>query len=216
MKRLLSNQVNAEWLGTKAKVTYKDEYTRQSFTAYVRMQKDSAIWMSFRKFSFEAARALITPDSIFIIDRLNSEYLAKPFSYAQREFRLPVGYNGLQSMLLGNPVFFSSNSEISVDSMRYKLSQKSDNLNAQYWLDGINFLLKEFFVDDYRNKRELTYMASDYQLLTDKQKFSYFRRFNLKSPDLGAMQVDIDFSKVEIDVPQKMSFSVPSRYERVD
>ena len=216
MKRLLANQVSADWLGTKARVTYRDEYMRESFTAYIRMKKDSAIWMSFKKFSIEGARALITPDSIFVIDRINNQYLAKPFSYAQREYHLPVGFQGLQAMLLGNPVFFSSETVASVDSTRYMLSQKTDNLKAKYWIDGVKFMLQGFFVDDFRNKRELTYMASDYQQLPDKQKFSYFRRFNLNSKDLGTLQVDIDFSKVEIDVPQQMSFSVPSRYERVD
>ncbi len=216
MKRLLSNQVNADWLGTKAKVTYRDEYMRESFTAYIRLKRDSAIWMSFKKFSIEGARALITPDSVFVIDRINNQYLAKPFSYAQREYHLPVGYQGLEAMLLGNPVFFSSESEASVDSTRYLLSQKTDNLQTKYWIDGVKFLLREFFVDDFRNSRKLTYMASDYQQLPDKQKFSYFRRFNLNSKDLGTLQVDIDFSKVEIDVPQQMSFSVPNRYERVD
>ncbi len=216
MKQLLSNQVNANWLDAKAKVTYQDEYMRESFTAYIRLKKDSAIWMSFKKFSLEGARALITPDSIFVIDRLNGQYLAKPFSYAQREYHLPVGFAGLQAMLLGNPVFFSSQSEASVDTDRYLLSQKTDNLTAKYWIDGMKFLLQEFYVDDFRNKRELSYMASNYQQLSDKQKFSYFRRFNLNSKDLGQLQVDIDFSKVEIDVPQKMSFSVSSRYEKVD
>lgn len=216
MKRLLSTQVNADWLDSKAKVTYRDEYMRESFTAYIRMQKDSAIWMSFKKFGIEGARALITPDSIFVLDRLNNQYLAKPFSYAQKEFRLPVGFNGLQAMLLGNPVFFSSKTEASVDEDRYLLLQKTDQLKANYWLHSRNYHLDEFFVDDFRNKRKLTYKASEYQSLPDKQKFSYFRRFNLNSSDLGDMQIDVDFSKVEIDVPQKMSFSVPSRYERVD
>ena len=216
MKRLLANQVNAEWIGTKAKVSYRDEYTKQSFTAYVRMEKDKAIWMSFKKFGFEAARALITPDSIFVLNRLNNEYLAKPFSYAQREFRLPVGYDGLQAMLLGNPVFFSKKSETGVDEDRFLLTQKTDNLVAKYWLDGLKISLREFFVEDFRNKRTLTYKISDYQSLPDKQNFSYFRRLNLNSPDLGDMQVVIDFTKVEIDVPQKMSFSVPDRYERID
>ncbi len=215
MKRLLANQVNAEWLGTKAKISYQDEYVRESFTAYVRMKKDSAIWMSIKKFGFEGARAFITPDSIFVLDRLNNEYIAQPFEYAQKEFRLPVGFQGLQAMLLGNPVFFSNKTETGVDGSRYKFSQKTENLHAEYWLDVVKILLSEFKIEDFRNKRELTYTASDYQLLPDKQNFSYFRRFNLKSSDLGSMQVSIDFSKVEIDVPQNMSFSIPKRYEMV-
>lgn len=216
MKRLLSNQVKADWLGAKAKISYRDKYMKESFTGYIRLKKDSAIWMSFKKFSIEGARALITPDSIFLLDRLNNQYLAKPFSYAQKEYGLPVGFQGLQAMLLGNPVFFSNESVASVDSNRYVLAQKTDNIATKYWLERGTFLLREFMADDFRNKRELTYMASDYQLLPDKQNFSYFRRFNLNSADLGKLQVNVDFSKVEIDVPQKMPFSVSSRYKKVD
>ena len=216
MKRLLGNQVKADWLGTKAKVSYRDEYMKESFTGYIRMKKDSAIWMSFKKFSIEGARALITPDSIFVLDRINSQYMAKPFSFIQQEYSLPVNFQGLQSMLLGNPVFFSKESETGVEDGRYLLTQKTDNLTAKYWLEGATFLLKEMLVDDFRNTRELTYRSSDHQQTPDKQKFSYFRRFNLKSKDLGSIQVEIDFSKVEIDVPQKMPFSVSSRYKKVD
>ena len=216
MKHLLRNQVNAKWLGSKVRVTYRDEYMNERFTAYIRMKKDSAIWMSFKKFSLEGARALITPDSIFVIDRLNGQYLAKPFSYIREEFHLPVGFEGLQAMLLGNPVFFSSQTKSSVDSTHYLLLQKTDNLTARYWVDGGRFLLRRFHIDDFRNHREMTYTASEYKALSGKQNFSYFRRFNVKSPGLGQIEVGVDFSKVEIDVPQKMSFSIPDRYEKVD
>jgi hypothetical protein len=214
MKGLLENSVNADWLGAKAKISYNDEYGGESFSANIRMRKDSAIWMNFKKFSIEGARVLLTPDSIFVIDRINNEYTAKPFEYAQKEYSLPVGFQGLQAMLLGNPVFFSKETTAGVDSTQYTLAQKTENLIATYWLGNPEMLLRRFMVDDFRNKRSMDVFSSDYRQLEDKQQFSYGRSFNLKSPDLGQMQVQIEFSKVEVNVPQEMKFEVPSGYKR--
>jgi len=216
MKHLLDNQVNADWLAARAKIAYSDEYGRQTFTTNIRIRKDSAIWVVFKKFSLEGARALITPDSVYILDRLNREYTVKPFDAVQREYNLPVGFQGLQAMLLGNPVFFSSQTEASVDSGRYVLLQKNDHLLSKYWLDGVKMFLREFLVEDFRNQRSMSVVSTNYQALDDKQNFSYFRSLNLNSPELGKMKVEIEFSNVEINVPQKMDFEIPNRYERVD
>lgn len=216
MKNLLDNSVSANWLGAKAKISYSDEYGGETFSANIRLKKDSVIWMNFKKFSLEGARVLLTPDSIFVIDRINNQYIAKPFEYAQKEYNLPVGFLGLQAMLLGNPVFFSNETEASVDSSYYTLAQKTDRLTAKYWLAGPEMFLRRFLVDDFRNSRSMDVASSDYRQLEDKQKFSYVRSFNLKSPDMGQMRVNIEFSKVEIDVPQKMEFEIPEHYEKVD
>jgi len=216
MKGLLDNSVSAEWLDAKAKISYNDEYGGQSFSATIRMRKDSAIWLQVKKFSIEGARALITPDSIFVIDRINNEYTAQPFDYAQKEYSLPFGFQGLQAMLLGNPVFFSKETTAGVDSTQYTLAQKTENLNASYWLSSPDLLLRRFLVDDFRNKRTVDANSSDFRELEGKQLFSYLRSFNLKSNDLGQMKVQIEFSKVEINKPVEMKFEVPSGYKRTD
>lgn len=216
MKKLLDNAVDANWLGARAKISYDDEYGGETFSANIRLRKDSVIWMNFKKFSIEGARVLITPDSIFVIDRINGQYIAKPFSYAQQEYSLPVGFQGLQAMLLGNPVFFSKETEAGVDSTRYTLSQKTENLQTKYWLESPDMLLRRFLIDDFRNKRTMDVASSDYRQLDDKQLFSHVRSLNLKSSDLGKMNVTIEFSKVEVNVPQEMKFEVPDGYKKVD
>ncbi len=215
MGRLLDKQVSAEWFSGKAKLTYRDEYMRQSLTANIRLRKDSVIWMNFKKFSLEAARVLITPDSVYILDRINNEYSAEPFEYVQHRYSLPVGFQGLQAMILGNPVFFSKNSEADVEGLRYLLSQHTDRYNAKYWLDGTKMLLRKFMVEDFRNHRKMFVESSDYQSLERKQKFSYFRSFSLSHPDFGEVGLDVKFSKVEINVPKSVKFEIPDRYKRI-
>ena len=212
MKRMIDNQVSADWLGARAKVTYSDEYGSESFSAFIRTRKDSAIWMAFKKFSIEGVRVLITPDSVKIIDRMNGEYSAEPYEALRRKYQIPLSFQGLQALLLGNPVFFSRESEMSLDSGLYVLQQQSENLEARYKLDQTSLLLREFFVNDAQSKRSLRMMSANYQALEDKQNFSYFRSLNLASPDIGQMKVNIEFSKVEVNVPQKMDFNVPEQY----
>jgi len=216
IKHLLDNQVAAEWFSGKAKLTYRDEYSRQSFSANIRIRKDSVIWMNFKKFSLEAARVLITPDSVFILDHINSQYSIEPFEYVQRRYNLPVGFQGLQAMILGNPVFFSQNTEAAVEEQRYVMSQKTGRYAAKYWLDGANMLLQEFMVEDFRNHRKMSVESSDYQSLEHKQRFSYFRSFNLSHPGFGEIALDVKFSKVEINVPKSVNFEIPARYERIN
>ena len=216
MKRLLDNQVQAEWLGAKAKVSFSDEYGGESASCNIRIRKDSVIWINLKKFSIEGARVLIRPDSVFVVDRINGQYLAKPFEYLQEEYHLPVNFQGLQAILLGNPVFFSSETSSTVDSSLYLLTQKTDRLEAKYWLDDAKALLRRFLVDDFREQRSLDVKATDFRQLDDKQNFSYVRHLNLNSKDTGRMNVVVEFSKVEINVPQKMEFEIPERYEKVD
>ena len=77
MKRMIQNQVETNWLAAKAKITVRagNEVTR--FTSHLRWRKDSVLWMVFKKASIEAARVQMTPDSLFIINRLEKEYAIK-------------------------------------------------------------------------------------------------------------------------------------------
>ena len=214
LQRLLENQVHADWLDARAKSTYADDYGGESFSSVIRIRKDSAIWMVFKKFSIEGARILITPDSAHILDRLNGAYTAVPFSELQQQYQLPLSFDGLQALLLGNPVFFSRESQTLTDTGSYVLRQKTDQLQADYRLDADTYRLREFLVADFRNSRTVSMDISRYLPLADQRNFSYFRRLKLSGPKLGQVRVDIEFTKVELDVPQSMDFKVPPQYSR--
>jgi hypothetical protein len=106
MKRLIQNQIAADWFSAKARITYQDKNETVKLTSYVRMRKDSVIWMNFKKLSIEAARLLMTPDSMVILNRMDKEYTVKDYQFVQQNFRIPANFSGLQSFLLGNPLFF--------------------------------------------------------------------------------------------------------------
>jgi hypothetical protein len=215
LKKLVENQVSAESLAAKARVTVRDESGVTKFITNIRWKKDSIIWMNFKKVSVEAARVKITRDSIFILDRLNKKYVAEDFQFAQQEFNLPTGFDGLQAFLLGNPVFFTKDMKADIDDNRYHLNGKTDTYEMEYWLEASTFLLRKMMVDDFRNGRTMEYELGDYEKLADGQNFSYFRQLNFTSREFGQMSVKMELSKVELDEVGEIRFSIPGHYERV-
>lgn len=69
-----------DYLNTRTKIQYRDEDRNVSTSANIRIKKDSIIWMSLTPlFGIEVARALVTQDSLVLMNRLNKEYMVYDF-----------------------------------------------------------------------------------------------------------------------------------------
>lgn len=215
-KKMLENQVNADWLSGNLKIVYRDNSQVQKVTALVKMKKDSVVWMSVRKFGLEGARVQITPDSVYLIDRLNGQYAIKDLKYLSEEFNLPANYNMLQSLILGNPVFFTKELKAEPDNLSYHLTGDATRFQSEYWLNGTNYQLEKMTFLDKSDQTDLEIQLKNYQKLPNKQNFSYFRTLNLKSPQIEQLSIDLTFSKLEINVPKNIRFEIPKRYTRLD
>jgi hypothetical protein len=216
MKQLVEQQVEAEWFSAKAKISYADAYETVKLSANIRMRKDSLIWMNFKKLSVEAVRMQITPDSIYIIDRLNNQYAIRDFASVQQEFHLPATFDGLQNLLLGNPVFFTTELEAEILGDQYQLSGEANRFANTYLLNGFSYLIEALILEDQTESRIMTATLEDYRELEDAQFFSYFRNISLIDEDNSEVSVSMELSKVEINVPKSINFDIPDRYTRMD
>jgi hypothetical protein len=78
-----SSKVNVDYRGSDGK--------NYDVNANIRMQRDSAIWISVNAvLGIEALRALITRDSVKLIDKLNKTYTAHSIDYLQSTTALPL------------------------------------------------------------------------------------------------------------------------------
>ncbi len=228
VKKMQEQEVDVEWLSAKARIGYSGEDRSFKVTANIRLRKDSVLWMNFKKLSVEVARVLITPDSIYLIDRHNKQYTVQGFDFLERQFSMPAaiaeeagaiatGFNSMQQLLLGNtPVFPNRKYKSSIDQNQYQLSREAPGFDNAYWLDGLSLLLSKMSFMDTGFDRELRVEMEDYKTIDEKQKFSYFRRLNLDSPDTGEVSISVKFSKVEINTPKSIRFEIPSRYTKMD
>lgn len=215
VKQLAENQVAADWFSGRLRIDYRDPFERTKFNVNLRMRRDSVVWMNIKKVSVEAARVQITPDSIYIINRLDNQYLVKPTSWLREQFGANFTFEGLQQVILGNPVFLTTDLDAAIDDGRYVLEGRTDNYFTRYFLDGLSYRLREVFLRDERERGTASIEQSDYQIQNDGQLFPIGRRVVMDGPD-GEISMDMEWSKVEIDEPKKILFSIPPRYERVE
>lgn len=215
---LADRHIDVEWLSAKAKIAFKDDSQSRKATANIRLRKDSVLWMNVKKLGIEAARILITPDSIYIVDRIHKEYVVGDFSLIQQQYHLPADFNLLQNMILGNPLLLSEvKLETKAIEQQYHLGSSDDeNPTRDYWLNGFNHLLEKMVFLDYRYNRQVKVELSDYKALDKYEYFSYFRRLNLSSPETGDLRIDIDFSKIELNQAKQIRFEIPEHYTKIN
>ncbi len=223
LKKLNNNKIEADWISAKARVTYADENETRKFTSLVRLRKDSVIWMNFKKTSIEAARILITPDSLFILNRLDKEYFKDALDGLKAKFFLPQSdltntefFQIIQELILGNPVFYqvkALNNEIVEE--QYYLEGDDGRIKSEYWLDGLFYRLGQLAFTDFKTQGTVAIKLDDYEELEDRQKFSYLRTITAMSEETGKVYVEIEFKKLEINIPKNIRFEIPSRYTRI-
>lgn len=214
---MISKQVKAKQLEGKMKLKFSDEYQTLRGTGTVKMIKDSVIWMNVKALGFEVGRALITQDSFFMLFRLQKEYIAEPLSYVEELYNVPANLSILQTIILGNPVFFqTSGFEMQPAELSYHLFGKNDSMESNYWLNNVNLSLEKMSFDDFRSGRTIDMKLENYAQTTENQNFSYFRNLELFSKQTGKISVDIDFIKLDLNIPTDIKFEIPERYERVE
>ncbi len=104
------NTIDFNTFSAKIRVQYEDSKGKKpEVTAFIRMKKDSVIWMSIvgniAFITAEAFRVEITKNHITIINKLQKEYQERPFSYIEGMAKIPLDFRTLQDLIIGNPIY---------------------------------------------------------------------------------------------------------------
>ena len=208
VKKLEQQKLDVEWMTAKVKLRLSENGSTTRASADIRMRKDSVIWMTVKKFGIEGARVLITTDSIYLINRLEREYLVQDFSFIESEFNLPASFQTLQDFILGNVFFMTQEnikSDINDDAYHLTASDPTPFTN-EYWLDATDFNLEKMYFNDLRYQRELTVEQSEYLPVGEIIAFPHRRVVETSSQQLGNVSVEMDLSRVKFNQPANMPF----------
>jgi len=236
---VLLNHLDYESLSLKFTLNVKSPKKKETFHGNLRIRKDSIIWVSLRfMIGTEYVRAMLSPDSIKLLNRLNSSYFAGNYDHFKELFSTDLGYYSLQSMLT-NHLFIYPNSDnldnmikhynSSVNNKLYKLESIKDRKLKKYqkkdYLDMVidqeifvhpnEFKVNKIFIKDYQNARELNLEYSDYTKINNQ---------NIpKVLSIGLVNVEDRFDVVlkctKITVNKKdlsYSFKIPDKYVKMN
>ncbi len=124
-QELKKNELQFDWLSLKADAEATMDEKTNSFKIAIRIRKDSLIWLSASSLmGVEGLRAQITPDSIKVLDKINSQYYIGSMDSLSEKFNVDADFEILQSLLIGNSIDLKDTADlkISVQKGDYLLS----------------------------------------------------------------------------------------------
>lgn len=116
VEKVMANRADILWYSAKADVSIATDSTDKSFNAQVRSVTDSALWTSITAvLGIEAARVVLTQDSVKMLDRLHDTYFVGNGAEAKARFGLQPDLQLLQQALLGIPIGFDPKEKYKAD-----------------------------------------------------------------------------------------------------
>ena len=224
--QLEKNQFQYKWFSAKINTIIKTPEATSGVTVRIRMQKDSAIWISLSPaLGIEVVRAYITRDSLIFMDRINEKYFKGDFRYVNELINTNLDFEMLQSLLTGNnfTLYEIDKFESGTDKDRYVLNtigrrklkkelKGQDSLNVilqSIFLSSMTWKIEEMKLKDINANRKLEAVYSGFISLAE-QSFPAEVHFNFRAKD--NIEVNLTYSKIEVDVPQTFPANIPAKY----
>lgn len=208
-----SNKIVYNTFSGKIEVDFSDGSKKVNANAHVRMQKDSLIWLSVTgPLGIEGLRLLISADSVKILDKQNKIYRARGISFLEEVTALPLDLATLQDLLIGNPIYFSSEilNYSKVDG-KISLSHKGDYFHHLLLVSATDQSIESSNLRDIANSsRSALITYADYE----RQKGNLFpQKRSITVIDTVEMNIKLDYKQYEFNEKLSFPFSIPKNYD---
>lgn len=219
-EQLLFKTINARAKGFLT-VNNKDTY---DINLQLRMEYKESIWISVTTFlGMEAARVLITPDTIQVINRLESVYVKEPYEAIARFLGEPLSFVDLQSLLLGNTPMnlLSQKRTVNVGEIVQMILLEIPGL----YMDSEIRLneqqrIQSYIIREKDNSQNNTSVQQGLAINHEYQKDNVFPKFPYKSSFLldalkSKLAATLEYSRLELDAAVSVPFSIPKGYKQI-
>ncbi len=206
----INNTLDFTTLEYTAEMQYQGTGMDLGFNGVFRMEKDKMIWGSFKKFGFEAVRLKITPDSLWVLNRLQREAYVDGLDKIQTITGVPLTFQDLEQLLIGGS-FFTENLTVVNDTTLSQLQNvKGTKVEAIHIFDGLMNLKKSDIDAQSQGNMSISY---DNHTLVDNTNLAFIRDIKAKS---GTMAVNLTILTQTVDINAAIAtpFEVPSNYTR--
>jgi hypothetical protein len=228
-EKLDANRLSFNYLSAKLSINYQKESSSTSLRGQLRMREDSILWLSFSPaMGIEAARLILTQDSVKFINRLNKTYFTGRYKMLDTLISSTVDYIIVQSMILGNelPHYTVDNYNVKVDDNMYlltmekkrKIKKKIKKGNSptniiveKVWMDPVNFRMRKVEMHEIgAENNKLVVYYNDYREVEGK-----WFPFNIQI-QISAnkdISINVKYNKVHFDEKMSFPFHIPKKYQ---
>lgn len=215
-----------QWLNAKFEAAVEIDKERYNVNAQIRMREDSVMWISVTAMGFEVARAIVTKDSLKMIDRFHSRYAIKDYEYLNEILNLALDFQMVQAVLTGNYVPYidvqklkaakEEKDHFELSTLSRRKSRKAgfdwEPVKVELQIQKLDNRITRMFINDKEAKKEVDITYGDFRQINGAL-FPY--KISFKSERKKPISIDIQYSKVSADVPQEFPFNIPRSFEPI-
>ena len=226
--KMNANQLSFDYLSAKLSLSYKKEHSSTRLRGQMRIREDSILWLSFSPaMGIEAARLILTQDSIKFINRLNKTYFTGQYKVLDTLISSSIDYIIVQSMILANelPYYKIDNYSVKADNNMYLLTMEKKRkvkrnikrgksptnvIIEKVWLDPVTFRMRKVEMNEIGNdKNKLEVYYNDYRSVEGKM-FPFNIEIMVHADN--DIVINVKYNKVVFNEKLSFPFRIPSKY----
>lgn len=217
--KVIKNKINFTTFNAKVRVAYNSKEENDEATAYIRLKKDSAMWLSLRgPLGIEGFRVLITKDSIKVMNLLKRNVQFYGIAYLEEITNLPLDFFTLQDIVVGNPVFIDSN------IISYKTDSNSNNL-LRILMAGK--LFKNLVTIDNTDHKVVSSKLDEVDVAGNRTGYMSYSGYDnsagvpfstvrkISVAEQTKLDINLDFKQYSFNQPVTFPFNIPGNYKRL-
>lgn len=215
--RLMVRDVTFEQLSAKAKIDFDSKESGLSGTANIRIRRDSIIWVSLSPgLGIEAARVLITNDSIFVLDKVHKEYQQIGLNELSERFDFDINFQLIQAVVLGNLIYPYDREKVVRSASGFTYNQQQGSFYFENIIGAKTMKLEKLQVTDTVSENTFSVNYREFQLVEEQiLPFEIAAELRYKDRSKDPTRIDIEYKQAQIEKkPLKFPFNIPQKYER--
>ena len=229
--KMTENQFKFDYLDTKFSMSYQQGKKTTDLKAQLRIRNDSITWLSFSPaLGIEAARIILTNDSIKFVNRLNKTYFTGKYNLVDSLIKTTIDYSILQAMIIGNDLtqYDINKFKSTIDGDFYKITIQERRkikkeiladetspmiLIQNIWLDPETFKIRQIELKELGNdKNKLQVFYTEFQDVNG-QFFPSKMRIEISSKE--QILIDVSFNRVLLNEVLSFPFKIPDKYDKL-
>lgn len=202
----------------KAQVNLRGE--KQGANLALRVRRDSIIWVSASLLGVEGVRAVLTRDSVRVMNRLDHTYFSGGYAYLSELLNVPVSFAQMQALLLGDylPAPAGTTPTMTVEEAnRQRVTYPLAGVLVERLLQPGTGRVQQLKVSDAATKRNLSVDYTDFRPLEQQANlpFAHAMFVQAQQPPSGVVTAAINYAKVDAG-RERLTFpyAVPKGYRR--
>ena len=208
------------FLNAKGKAQFNMKGNKQGANLALRLRRDSIIWVSASLVGVEGMRAVLTRDSVRVLNRLEKTYFSGGYDFLSKLLNVPVSFAQMQALLLGDYLPAPTGTMPVVaneDAGRQRISYPLAGVLIERLLQAGTGRVQQLKVSDQATQRDLTVDYTDFQPLNEPTglPFAHSTFIQAQQPAAGVVTAAINYTKVNVGRERlAFPFAIPKGYKR--